>query len=64
MAPNFHVAYKREFDARKVSERSLHIRHIHLKGDRNNNKRERLNGEIMDREKVVRGLKKEDSPYC
>ena len=28
----------------------------------NNNKMERLNGEIRDREKVVRGLKKEDSP--
>jgi hypothetical protein len=28
----------------------------------NNNKMERLNGEIRDREKVVRGVKKEDSP--
>jgi hypothetical protein len=38
-------------------------RHIHLKGDMNNNKMERLNGEIRDREKVVRGLKKDDSPF-
>jgi hypothetical protein len=28
----------------------------------NNNKMERLNGEIRDREKVMRGLKKEDTP--
>jgi len=30
--------------------------------DKDNNKMERLNGEIRDREKVVRGLKKKDSP--
>jgi len=29
--------------------------------DRNNNKMERLNGEFRDREKVMRGVKKEDS---
>ena len=34
------------------------FRHIHLKGDMNNNKMERLNGEIRDREKVFGGLKK------
>ncbi|MGH2613445.1 MAG: hypothetical protein ACRDFB_10425 [Rhabdochlamydiaceae bacterium] len=28
----------------------------------NNNKMERLNGEFRDREKVVRGLKKKDTP--
>lgn len=28
----------------------------------NNNKMERLNGEIRDREKVMRGLKRDDSP--
>ena len=35
--------------------------HIHLKGDKNNNKMERLNGKIRDREKVFRGLKKMDA---
>ena len=35
-----------------------HIRHIRLQGDKNNNKMERLNGEIRDREKTMRGLKK------
>jgi len=34
-----------------------HIRHITLKGDHNNNKMERINGEIRDREKTMRGLK-------
>ena len=41
-----------------------HYRHIHLAGKRdrdNNNKMERLNGEIRDREKVFRGLKKFDT---
>lgn len=37
-------------------------RNITLKGEKNNNKMERLNGEIRDREKVVRGLKKAESP--
>lgn len=35
---------------------------IHLDGDHNNNKMERLNGEIRDREKVMRGVKKMDTP--
>jgi transposase-like protein len=35
-----------------------HIRNITLKGQHNNNKMERLNGEIRDREKTMRGLKK------
>ena len=39
-----------------------HVRHIHLKGDMNSNKMERLNGEIRYREKVFRGLKKMDTP--
>ena len=42
-----------------------HIRHIHLAGkrdrDNHNNKMEHLNDEIMDREKVFRGLKKFDT---
>ena len=39
---------------------TLHTRHIHIQRDMNNNKMERLNGEIRDREKVFRGLKKMD----
>jgi hypothetical protein len=59
-APNFHEAYKKEYWSR-VAPRTSHIRHIRLKGDRNNNKMERMNGEIRDREKVMRGLKKQDT---
>ena len=43
-------------------KKTNHIRHIHLKGDMNNNMMERLNGEIRDREKVFRGLKRIDTP--
>jgi hypothetical protein len=38
--------------------RSRHIRHIRLQGDHNNNRMERLNGVVRDREKVMRGIKK------
>lgn len=41
--------------------RSVHIKHIRMSGDMNNNKMERMNGEFRDREKVARGLKKDDS---
>ncbi len=43
-------------------KKTNHIRHIHITGkrDRDNNKMERLDGEIRDREKVFRGLKKID----
>lgn len=43
----------------QVFEGTKHIRKITLKGKaHNNNKMERLNGEIRDREKTMRGLKK------
>ncbi len=57
---NFQEAYQRELYSHTLP-RTRHIRHIHLAGDQNNNKMERLNGEIRDREKVMRGLKKMDS---
>ncbi len=38
------------------------MRHVRMSGDQNNNKMERMNGELRDREKVVRGVKREDSP--
>lgn len=57
---NFHLAYKKEFYSNKQDTK--HIRHITLKGDHNNNKMERMNGEIRDREKVMRGLKTKSSP--
>ncbi|WP_042683962.1 DDE-type integrase/transposase/recombinase [Candidatus Nitrosotenuis chungbukensis] len=58
---NFERASRRAFYTNE-KPRTQHIRHIHLKGDMNNNKMERLNGEIRDREKVMRGIKRDDSP--
>lgn len=59
-APNFHTAYNKEFFTIK-NPRTKHIKHILFKGDHNNNKMERLYGEIRDREKTMRGLKKVDA---
>ncbi len=59
-APNF-VAYNKEYFTLK-NPRTKHIKHIRFKGDHNNNKMERMNGEIRDREKVMRGIKKVDTP--
>ncbi len=55
-APNFADAFKKEFFTIN-NPRTRHIRHIHIQGDHNNAKMERMNGEIRDREKVMRGLK-------
>jgi putative transposase len=60
-APNFHTAFNRELYTNKWP-RTRHINHIRLQGDHNNNKMERMNGEIRDREKTMRGLKKVDTP--
>lgn len=58
---SYERAYQKEFWEMSRQNRTLHIRNIHLQGDMNNNKMERLNGEFRDREKVVRGIKKDDS---
>jgi putative transposase len=56
----YNEAYKKEFWTQK-SPRTEHIRHITIRGDHNNNKMERMNGEIRDREKTMRGLKTKDT---
>lgn len=62
-ARNFQDAWKREYKSKNFLEKKTeHIRHIHFDGDKNNNKMERINGEIRDREKVMRSLKRADSP--
>ncbi len=55
-------AYKELWYTHNRATQTRHIRHITIQGDRNNNKMERLNGEIRDREKVMRGLENEDTP--
>lgn len=58
---SYEEAYQKEFWEIDRTKRTLHIKHIRMSGDMNNNKMERLNGEFRDREKVVRGIKKTDS---
>ena len=61
-AYNYHVAINDTFWREKQALAIKHIRHVRMSGDMNNNRMERLNGEIRDREKVMRSLKKDDSP--
>jgi transposase-like protein len=57
----YNEAFKQEFYS-KTKPQPIHIRHITIRGEHNNNKMERLNGEIRDREKVMRGLKIKEMP--
>jgi transposase-like protein len=59
---SYRDAWLKEFRTNKQIDSTVHIRQITLTGHHNNNKMERLNGEIRDREKVTRNLKKDDSP--
>ncbi len=60
-APNFHRAYNKEMWTH-FNPRPVHIQEIRISGAIHNNKMERMNGEIRDREKTMRGLKKSDTP--
>ena len=57
-ARNFHHAYRWEF-GRPMTK---HIQEIQIEGEVHNNKMERMNGEIRDREKTMRGLKNPNTP--
>jgi hypothetical protein len=59
-ARNFNDSFNKEFYT-NTTPRTRHIRHIRLQGDHNNNKMERFNEEVRDREKTMRGLKKIDT---
>jgi len=59
--PAYHDAFNKEFWTMK-KPRVEHINAIKLSGNMNNNKMERFNGEIRDREKVMRGLKTKETP--
>jgi putative transposase len=59
---SYRDAWLKEFRTNKQVDSTVHIREITLTGKHNNNKMERLNGEIRDREKVMRSLKKPDTP--
>jgi transposase-like protein len=59
---SYRDAWLKEFRTSRQVDSTVHIREITFKGKHNNNKMERLNGEIRDREKVTRNLKTDDSP--
>jgi len=61
-APNFHQAYNKEIRSMYAPKKTEHIQEIRLAGKVHNNKMERMNGEIRDREKTMRGLKIETTP--
>jgi len=61
-APNFHEAYEKEFYTSRLETRTEHIRDIRFDGVVHNNKMERMNGELRDRERVMRTLEKADTP--
>lgn len=59
---NFESAFRSAFSRENEALTIRHERHVRMSGDLNNQKMERMNGEIRDREKIVRGVKKDDSP--
>jgi transposase-like protein len=59
---NFHSAFEKEFWRENKALAIQHVRHVRMSGDLNNNKMERMNGEIRDREKVMRSLKNPETP--
>ena len=62
-APNFAAAHKSEMRENDEGKKSVHIRHIHLAGDRNPNTKERDNGTLQYFVRSCRGLKKVDTAY-
>lgn len=61
-ANNFSMANRKEWYSIHPERCTTHVRDVRLSGQVHNNKMERQNGEWRDREKVMRSLKREDSP--
>ncbi len=59
---SYHDAWLKEYRTNRLADSTIHIHNITLEGTHHNNKMERFNGEVRDREKVMRGLKKPDTP--
>jgi hypothetical protein len=47
---------------KQKASRTIHTHQIRISGEVRTNQLERMNGEVRDREKVMRGLKKKDTP--
>jgi len=58
---SYHDAYLKEYWTVRKDTQTRHVREIKISGEVHNNKMERFNGEVRDREKVMRGLKKKDT---
>ena len=61
-AHNFTTANRKEWYSKFKERNTTYVRDIRLGGEIHNNKMERMNGEWRDREKVMRSLKRDDSP--
>jgi putative transposase len=60
--PSYHYAFNKVYQGRMLPVKTpVHIREITLEGAVHNNKMERMNGEVRDRERVMRGLKNTDT---
>jgi hypothetical protein len=59
---SYRDAWLKEYRTNKLGDSTVHIRQIILAGQYNNKKMKGVNGEIRDREKVTRNLKKSDGP--
>ena len=59
---SYDIAFRKEYTTHTTSTNPIHVKEIRLAGKVHNNKMERMNGEVRDREKVMRGLKRTDSP--
>jgi transposase-like protein len=61
---SYSLAFKKEYRNLYNDDgvKPVHIREIALTSRAHNNKMERMNGEIRDREKVMRGLQRSDTP--
>jgi putative transposase len=60
-APNFNLAIRHACYGEHRALAIRHVQDIRFNGQIHNNKMERMNGELRHREKVVRGVKREDS---
>jgi putative transposase len=60
-APNFNSAIRHAYWREDKALAIRHVQDIRFRGEVHNNKMERMNGELRDREKVVRGVKSEES---
>lgn len=61
-AENFRRANRKEYYSKWGAKNTVHIRDITFHNTPHNNLMERFNGELRDREKVMRGMKSAQSP--